>query len=81
MNNITESLVSIAAAIIGVTILAVLVSRRSDTANVIHAAASGFGNVLVAAASPLGGNVTPDLHYPSVGGVYSPLGYGQSSFN
>lgn len=72
MNNMTESLVSIAAAIIGVTILAVIVSKRSNTSGVIQAAASGFGNLLAVAVSPINANgVTPVLNYPGVGGGWT----------
>lgn len=74
-SNITESIVSIAAAIIGVTILAVLVSKRSDTARVIQSAASGFGNVLATAVSPISDrSVAPNLSYPATGGFLQPLG-------
>lgn len=73
MNNITESIVSIAVAIIGVTILAVLVSKRSNTVGVIQSAATGFSSVLATAVSPIGNPVTPNMSYPTVGlGGYSP---------
>ena len=65
MNQITETVVTIATAIVGVAILAVIVSRRSNTAGVIQAAASGFGNALNVAVSPVtGGNVGGNLAYP-----------------
>jgi hypothetical protein len=66
MNQLTESVLTIATAIIGVAILAVLVSRRSNTAGVIQAAASGFGNALATATSPVTGeNISINLGYPS----------------
>lgn len=69
MNGITESIVTIATAIIGVAILAVLVSPKATTAKVIQAAASGFGNSLAVATSPVTGEkVNIDTSYPSSGG-------------
>ncbi len=66
MNNITETVVTIATAIVGVALLAVLVSKRSNTSGVIQAAGSAFSNALGVAVSPVGsGNVTPNLSYPS----------------
>lgn len=68
MNQITESLVTVASLIVGVAILAVLVSRKSNTASVIQAAASGFGNALGVATSPVTGASTGlNLSYPSGG--------------
>jgi predicted permease len=67
MNQITETIVTIATAIVGVAILAVLVSRRSNTAGVIQAAASAFGNSLNVAVSPVtGSNISGNLGYPSM---------------
>lgn len=68
MNQITETVVTIATAIVGVAILALLVSRRSNTAGVIQAAASGFGNALAVATSPVTGvSGGYNLAYPSAG--------------
>lgn len=70
MNQITEMLLTIAMGVIGVTILAVIVSRNSNTAGVIQASASGFGNVLGVATAPVTGNkYTIDLSYPGAGGI------------
>jgi PRD1 phage membrane DNA delivery len=49
------SLVTVATAIIGVAILAVLVSSKSNTTGVISAAGGAFAKDLSAAISPLGG--------------------------
>lgn len=66
MSNITESIVAIATAIIGVAILAVLVSRKSNTTGVIQAFGSAFNNALGVAVSPVTGATTaPNLGYPS----------------
>lgn len=68
MDHITEAVVTIATAIVGVAILAVLVSRKAQTPQVIQAAASGFGNSLAVAESPVTGASTPiNLSYPSSG--------------
>lgn len=50
------SLVSIATAIVGVAIIAVLVSRNSNTAGVLNAAGSAFGYDLGVAVSPVTGS-------------------------
>lgn len=74
MNNITEAIVTIATAIVGVAILAVIVSRNSNTAGVIQAGASGFSNSLGVAISPItGSRYSLDLGYP--GGVFGPSSY------
>lgn len=69
-DQIFSSVVTIATAIVGVAILAVLVSKQADTANVIGAATSGFANDLRAAVSPVVG-----------GGFGSFAGGGVSSLN
>lgn len=46
-------LLTIASAIVGLTIIAVLVSKKANTANVIASASTGFGSVLKAAVSPV----------------------------
>lgn len=55
MGNITESIVTILTAVVGVAILAVLVSRKSNTAGVITAGGAAFGNALGIAVSPVTG--------------------------
>jgi hypothetical protein len=69
MSNITEMLLTIGAGIIGVAMLALIVSKNSNTAGVIQASASGFGNTLDVAISPVtGATVAPNLSYASSGG-------------
>ena len=66
MNALTEAIVTIATAIVGVAIVAALVSRNSNTAGVIQAGASGFGNDLGVALSPVTGNTYGiNLSYPT----------------
>jgi hypothetical protein len=55
MERIFEQIVVIATAIIGVAILAVLVSRQANTAGVITAASRGFATALGAATAPVTG--------------------------
>jgi len=57
MDHFWTSLVTIATAIIGLAILAVLVSNRAQTASVIGAASAGFANDLSAAVAPVTGAV------------------------
>lgn len=59
MNEMWSGVVTVAMAIVGVAILAVIVSRNADTANVITAGARGFAADIEAAVSPVtgGGNV------------------------
>ena len=65
MNQMTETVVTIATAIVGVALLALLVSKKSNTAGVIQAAGSAFGNALGVATSPVtGANVGINLNYP-----------------
>lgn len=80
MNQITEMLITIGMGIIGVALLAVIVSKNSNTAGVIQASASGFGNALDVAISPVTGATTaPNLAYP--GGSGTGLIYGGFSPN
>lgn len=68
MNSLTESVVTILTAIVGVTILALLVSKKSNTAGVIQAGASAFGNALNVAVSPVtGAQIVGNLGYPASG--------------
>lgn len=63
MNNLIESVVTIALAIVGVAMLAVLVSGRAQTANIIGASGGAFSESLQSAEAPvLSGAETPGLH-------------------
>lgn len=53
VERIIESGVTIALAITGIAVLAVLVSRRSQTPNVIAAAGGAFTESLMAAEAPV----------------------------
>jgi len=76
MSQLTEGLVTIAMAIIGVAILAVLVSRNANTTGVLQALASAFGNTLSVATAPVTGATSkPNLSYP---GMFSSMSLGLS---
>lgn len=65
MNAITEAVVTIASLIIGVAMISVIVSKNANTTGVIQAGASGFGNALGVAESPVtGANMQFSLGYP-----------------
>lgn len=55
MNEMWTSIVTIATAIVGIAILAVLVSRNAQTPQVIGAATQGFATDIAAAVSPVTG--------------------------
>lgn len=54
-DKLIESLTTIAVAIIGIAIIAVIVSKQANTSGVIQAAGTAFGNDLAAAVSPVTG--------------------------
>lgn len=60
MNDIMKDLTSVGMAIIGVAILAVIVSGKNQTTQVIGAAAGGFANVLGVA---MGGSAPASINY------------------
>lgn len=65
MNTITEALVTIASAIVGLAIVSILVSKKAQTPQVIQATGSAFGNALGVAESPVTGSAYHiDLSYP-----------------
>lgn len=77
MNSLTEAVLTILMAIVGVAILALLVSPKAKTSEVIQSLASGFGNSLAVAQSPVTGNaVNINTSYPSNGGLggFPPMG-------
>lgn len=77
MGNMMEPIVGIASLIVGVAIIAVLVSQRSNTTGVLQAAGSAFSNALGVATAPVTGTRTNlNLSYPS-----SPLGGSWGGFS
>lgn len=66
MSQLTEMLVTIATAIVGLGIVAVLVSKNAQTPAVIQSAGSAFNNALGIAESPVtGSSYQANLNYPS----------------
>jgi PRD1 phage membrane DNA delivery len=55
MNELTNALVAVGTAIVGLAIIAVLVSRNANTSGVIQASTSGFATDLAAAEAPVTG--------------------------
>lgn len=51
--KLTDSIVTVAVAIIGLATLAVIVSRNAATSNVITSAGNAFVNAIKAAVSPV----------------------------
>lgn len=72
MSAFTEMVTTIALAIVGLGIVSVIVSRRSQSPQVIEAAGSAFGNSLGVAESPVtGATYSIDLSYPADAGGFS----------
>lgn len=75
MNAFMEGLISIVTVFAGVAIVSVLVSKNAQTAGVLQAGASGIGNDLGVAESPVtGASISYNLSYPT-----SSLGMGFGS--
>lgn len=55
-NQLIAGFVTVATAIIGVAIIAALVSQRANTANVVRSITGGFAQDLGVALSPVGGS-------------------------
>lgn len=79
MNNALEPIVTIAVAIVGVAILAVLVSQKSNTAGVLAAAGSAFSNSLSAATGPVTGSTAAPVN--NIGGSGSGSGFGMPNLS
>lgn len=67
MDRAFETVITIASGIIGVAILAVLVSNKANTAGVLGAAGSAFSNALSAATGPVTGSVAAPVNSSSGG--------------
>lgn len=66
MSSILETVTTIALAVIGLAIVATLVSRKANTVGVIQASASGLANNIGVAESPVTGTaLNLSLGYPS----------------
>lgn len=69
MNSLGQEVATIATAIIGVAILAVLVSKNANTAGVINSAGRSFSGALATAISPVANTtgVNPASFFSGVG--------------
>lgn len=73
MTPFFEMIVTIALAIVGLAVVATLVSRKAQTPAVIQASGSAFSNALAVAESPVtGATYNIDLSYPGqdLGGAF-----------
>lgn len=68
--------VGVIIAVIGVAIVAVIVSKQSDTANVLGAGGNALASVLKAAVSPVTGGGSGALSLPSLGSTSLNPGFG-----
>lgn len=59
MKDAFEAIMAIAAAVVGLAVVAVLVSKQSNTAGVIQGASSGFASIIGAAVAPVGSGGSP----------------------
>jgi cell shape-determining protein MreC len=70
MNSMTEAVVTILTAVIGVAIISVLVSRKSNTTGVLQAGGNAFSSILGVAVSPVTGAIsTPTSPMGGYGGA------------
>jgi PRD1 phage membrane DNA delivery len=60
-DRIFADIMTIATAIVGLAIIAVIVSKQADTANVITQGGKAFGNVIKEAVSPVSGGLMSSL--------------------
>lgn len=66
MHPLVEAGVTIVGLVVGLGVVSVLVSRNANTAGVIQASASGLGNDIGVAMSPVtGAQIQFNLGYPS----------------
>jgi PRD1 phage membrane DNA delivery len=81
MHNLTEVTSTFLLTIAGVAIVALLVSKKSQTPAVLQAGFSGYNNALAVAVAPVTGAVPqPDLQYPNSPGLYGGLSAGLPGF-
>lgn len=64
MNRTMEAIVSVLVAVVGVAIIAVLVSKNANTAGVVSSAGGAFSSILKAATSPVTGGGAPGMITP-----------------
>lgn len=67
MNPFMEGIVSIALAIVGLGVVATIVSKRADTSNIVGAGFQGLGSAISAAQGPVMGD---NFTLPQLGGGF-----------
>jgi hypothetical protein len=70
MSNTVDSLISVGTAIVGLAVVAVLVSKNADTGTVVTSAGTAFATAIGAAVSPVTGSSTSGL--TSLSSIYEP---------
>jgi hypothetical protein len=69
-DSLVNSVFTVLAAIIGVAIIAVIVSNKSNTAGVLSAGGSAFSSILGAAVNPGGQtNLSSPISIPNIGSL------------
>lgn len=58
MSDVTTKIVTVLTAIVGVAILAVIVSKNAQTPAVFQAAGNAFSSIIKAAVGPVSGGIT-----------------------
>lgn len=79
-DHLITSIVTVLTAIVGVAIIAVLVSQKANTANVITSAGQAFANDVTAAVAPVSG-ASASVNTGGSGLGFSGLGSPLSSTN
>ena len=75
MNAFAEGIITIAIAVVGLAVVSVLVSPKAQTSSLVQSLASGFGNSIGVAESPVtGNNVSLSLGYPAPNSLASSFG-------
>lgn len=67
MNDAISGIISVALAITGIAIIAVLVSKNAQTPQVVQAFSQGFAADIAAAVSPVTGGGVGGIGYGNVG--------------
>jgi len=70
MNNLTEAVVSVMTLIVGAGILALIVSKNSNTTGVINSSGNAFSNMLATAMGPVTGYTPGSASTMSLYGGY-----------
>lgn len=69
MDKIGDQIIVILSGVIGLAIVAVLVSQKAQTGNVIAASGNAFASILGAAVAPVTGNSFGGLSLPSANNI------------